>query len=178
MRKRIDERRGFAAAYREGLGLAAIAVVGDAGGIRIVSLKPGEDGARCAADSAPARWWCRRAEDAARVAAAAAKRLRREFSDTDQSAAAAAVVAAAKRLDIALHSDEDVADEAMNVAARVDAQLQQQQKSGGLKSVNAAYRSYRLDSSARGERVLRYDEWMHRYRANLVRQIASALRQL
>lgn len=178
MRKRVDERGAFAAAYREGLGLAAIAVICDAGGARIIALKPGADAAHGATDGAQAHWWCRRADEAARVAAAAARMIRRESSDADRRAGAAAVLAAAKKLNIALHSDDDIADAAMNAAARVDAQLQQQQLSGGLKSVNQAYRSYRLDSSARGERVLRYDEWMRRYRENLVRQIASMLRQI
>ena len=37
-------------------------------------------------------------------------------------------------------------------------------ESGELKTINQAYRSYRLEASARGERALRYDAWMQRYR--------------
>jgi hypothetical protein len=182
MKKKADERAGFAAAYREGLGLAAIAVLCDGEGTRIVALSPGEDVALSAGESAEARWWCRRADDAARVAASAGRMLRRESNgaggSADASRAEAAVLAAAKKLNVALHSEQDIGDAAMTIAARVDAELQQQHESGGLKSINKAYRSYRLDSSARGERVLRYDEWMRKYREKLVRQIASALRQI
>jgi hypothetical protein len=181
MRKKPDERAGFAAAYREGLSLAAVAVLGDGEGTRIIALSPGDDGASSPGESMQACWWCRRADDAARVAASAGRMLRRESSNAVTSAVAraeAAVLAAAKKLNIALHSEQDIADAAMAIAARVDAELQQQHESGGLKSINKAYRSYRLDSSARGERVLRYDEWMRKYREKLVRQIASALRQI
>jgi hypothetical protein len=179
MRQKVDERGGFVAAYREGLRLAAVAVLCDGEGTRIIALAPGEGNASSAAASVRTCWWCRRADDAARVAASAARTLLRESSDAASSARAEAVVlAAAKKLDVALHSEQDIADEAMNVAARVDAELAQQQQQGALKSINKAYRSYRLDSSARGERVLRYDEWMRKYRENLVRQIAAALRQI
>jgi hypothetical protein len=65
---------------------------------------------------------------------------------------------------------------ALAVAARVDAELGRLQVSGGLKSVNASYREYRLQASARGERVLRYADWMDRYKADLIRQIAENLR--
>lgn len=83
---------------------------------------------------------------------------------------------AAKKLAIALLSEDEIAAEARNVAVRIEAELQKQQANGGLKSVNQAYRSYRLETSARGERVLRYDEWMRKYKENLVRQVAASLR--
>jgi len=94
------------------------------------------------------------------------------------SLACTAVLAAAKRLNIVLQSDQEVIGEAMKVAARVDAEMQKQLQSGGLKSVNKAYRTYRLETGARGERVLRYDEWMRKYKENLVRQVAFALRHV
>lgn len=182
MRKNTDERCGFAAAYREGLGLAAVAVIGEADGVGIIAVQSGEHEPGSGAGSVQARWWCRSAEDAARIAASAARTLHRQSNGENGTPllrrAEAAVSAAAKRLNVALHSDAEIAAAATNVVARVDAELQQQQASGGLKSVNKAYRSYRLDSSARGERVLRYDEWMRQYRENLMRQIAFALRQI
>jgi len=86
------------------------------------------------------------------------------------------IAGAAKRLNIALSSDEEVDAEAMTVVARVDAEIERLQRSGELKSVNTSYRAYRLEASARGEKALRYAEWMDQYRENLVRQLAAALR--
>jgi hypothetical protein len=186
IRKKTDERCGFAAAYREGLGLVAIAVVYDATGMRIIVPKSENNLALPVDESVRARWWCRHTADAARIAASAARKLNRESngvpgSRKDSAAIAraeAAVLAAAKKLNIALVSEQDIADEATNIAARVDAELRQQYAAGGLKSVNKSYRSYRLQTSGRGERVLRYDEWMRKYKENLVREVASALRQI
>jgi len=62
------------------------------------------------------------------------------------------------------------------VAARVDDEIEHLQRAGALKSVNRSYRTYRLDASARGERILRFAEWMDRYKANLIREIAANLR--
>ena len=197
MRGELGERLGLAAAYREGLGLAAVAVIRGPAGIRISAAVRGDHGPFAAAESVQARWWCRRATEAARVAAAATARMRRRESraggatpstaafacvEADASPtvllACASVEAAAKRFNIVLRSDDEILDEAMNIAARVDAEMQKLQHSGGLKSINKAYRRYRLEASGRGERVLRYDEWMRKYRENLVRELASTLRYL
>ena len=66
--------RDLAAAYREGLGLAPIAVICGAAGTRITAPAPGGEDPS-AAETLRARWWCRRAVDAARVAAAAMARM-------------------------------------------------------------------------------------------------------
>jgi hypothetical protein len=66
--------------------------------------------------------------------------------------------------------------EALAVAARVEGEIARMQRDGELKSVNASYRAYRLAAVARGESVVSYAEWMNRYKANLVREIAAALR--
>ena len=50
------------------------------------------------------------------------------------------------------------------------------QRAGELKSVNRAYRAYRLQATARSERILPYAAWMTRYKAGLIRDIAAALR--
>jgi hypothetical protein len=181
------EQNAFAAAYRDGLGLACIAVRCTSAGITISLFD--ED---CAAIAA--RWWCRRAADAARTAASARAKMRRRESNGDSVAAAGdslidcdsqeisfactAVAEAARRLGVALFSDDDIAAHAAEIVARIDAELQKLKETGGLKSVNRAYKAYRLETTGRGERVLRYDEWMRRYRADLVRQAAAALREL
>jgi hypothetical protein len=170
----VDERGRMAAAYREGLGLAAVVALRDAGGARIIALAPGNGGAVESVDEELVRLWCRREAEAVCVAAAAAKILRRK-PDGD---AGAAILAAGKRLGIALQTDGEIAGEAMTVAARVGSEMQKRQQSGELKSINQAYRSYRLETSARGERAMRYDAWMQRYREDLVRKVAAALRQI
>jgi len=73
-------------------------------------------------------------------------------------------------------SEDRIRADAMAVAARVDAEIARLQRAGGLKSVNASYRQYRLETSARGERVMRYADWMNRYKAGLIREIAANLR--
>lgn len=173
MRKNADARCGFAAAYREGLGLAAVVVVGDTDGTGIAVFAASQV-APAAAETVQAHWWCRRAVEAEGVAAAAARLLRRRTDD--RALPGAAVAEAAKKLGIAIFSDEEIAAEADSVIARVEAEMQKQQQSGALKSVNRAYRAYRLETSARGERVLRYDEWIRKYKESLIRQVASALR--
>jgi hypothetical protein len=77
---------------------------------------------------------------------------------------------AARFSEAQLHAD------ALAVAARVEAEIARMQRAGELKSVNQAYRDYRLAAAARGERVMRYADWMSEYKAKLVREIAANLR--
>lgn len=169
-----DECRRMTAAYREGLGLVAVVVIREAGSVRIIAAAPGSADAATADEQGHVRLWCRREAEAMCLAAAARKILRRK-PDSD---AAGAIRAAAEKLGIAVQTDDETAGEAMTVAARIALEMRTQQQSGELKSVNQAYRSYRLEASARGERALRYDAWMRRYREDLVRQVAAALCQL
>jgi hypothetical protein len=184
----------LAAAYREGLGLACITVCRALEGITISAAAPADAGSDGDCADFAARWWCRRAGDAARVAAAARAAMRRRESNAtlasatatrgerggvdSQSLACASVEDAARRYGVALFCDDEIAAHAAEITARIDAELQKLKESGGLKSVNQAYKAYRLQTSGRGERVLRYDEWMRNYRADLVRQAAAALREL
>ena len=73
-------------------------------------------------------------------------------------------------------SDDQICNDALMVAARVDDEIARMQRVGTLKPVNKSYRAYRLEASSRGERVLPYGAWMNRYKANLVREIAANLR--
>ena len=65
---------------------------------------------------------------------------------------------------------------ALRVAARVAREIERMQRAGELKAVNASYRDYRLKAAARGEKILRYVDWMERYKATLIREIAANLR--
>ena len=185
------------AAYREGLGLAAIAVTRGPGGMRNFALGQGGGGLAAAA-VAEGRWWCRRAADAERLAAAAMRRLQRRESrngagpavpeiassvasrDASDALVLAdeAITGAAKRLNLMLFTGDEIAAEALAAIARVDKEIERLRRSGELKSVNKSYRTYRLEASARGEKTLRYDDWIGKYRENLVRQLALALRDV
>jgi hypothetical protein len=187
------EHRGLIAAYREGLGLAAVAVISDRAGIRIAAAASDLDEEN-ESERVNARWWCRRG-DAARVAAAATTRMRRRESSGGPAAAPAnsgsrhaqadctpiqlafaSVCAAAKQLNVALKSDNEISAEAMDAVLRVDSELQKLQRAGELKSINRAYRAYRLEATGQGVRIQRYDDWMRKYRENLVREVAATLR--
>ena len=73
-------------------------------------------------------------------------------------------------------SDDEICDGALLAAAHVEREIDRMQRSGELKAVNKSYRDYRIDAAARGERTLRYVEWLDRYKANLVGEIAANLR--
>jgi hypothetical protein len=193
LRRPSNSSEALIAAYRDGMGLAAVAVLYCDAGIRIVAPEPGS-GALLQAAAIAARWWCRRADDAQRVAAAAMGRLRRQSAERPRADASSdtgvvslaemdelafactCVTNAAKRLNVVLYADEHIAAEAMTVIARVEEEIDRMQQAGGLKSVNASYRAYRIEASARGERVVPYGQWMRLYAENLVRQTAAALR--
>jgi hypothetical protein len=187
-RREAKSRLALMTAYCEGLGLAAIAIVDDGAGPRIAVI--GAPQAQAASGSpavAALRWWCRRAADAERVAASAARALRRQSKDgvarpsPDAPTCAphdlsAAIEDAARRLGIALYSDDDIAMDGEGIIARVEAEIENLKRAGQLKSVNQSYRAHRLQASARGEKAAPYAEWLNQYKANLVRELAGALR--
>jgi len=49
-------------------------------------------------------------------------------------------------------------------------------QAGELKTVNRAYRSYRIEAAACGDKALPYARWFDKYKQDLVRQLAAALR--
>jgi hypothetical protein len=188
---RVQKNRGLIAAYREGLGLSCITIIRDAQGLRVSAIAPGDSELDPKSD-VRARWWCRRAADAKRIATAATARLRRrrpgegahsaaelacEHSDL-LSQTCGALLAAARRHNVVLQSDDEMAKEALRFAAHVEAKVKGLQKSGGLRSVNRAYRDYRLEANARGERAMPYNDWMQKYLEDLVREAARALRDI
>lgn len=173
------ERAALVAAYREGLGLAAVTVIDGRAGLSIVA---GEDAGDPSAAPADARWWCRRHVDAERVATAATRLMQRRRAKDGAAAAPAfadaaqAIAAAATRLDVMLYADADVAFEAEGIIARLDQEIEELRRSGGMKSVNRMYKSYRIETSGRGDKVLTYAQWLSKYRQNLLRELAAVLR--
>lgn len=187
-RRQSAERAVLVAAYREGLVLSCITIICDEAGARISAIASGNGEFNAGRDK-QARLWCRRAADANRVASAAKARLRRLQSGENMrspatpavedsgllSRACQTVLAAARRLNVALQSDDEIVEEVLLVVARIDAEIETLRKSGGMKSVNKSYQEYRR---AEGKSAMRYDDWMLKYRENLVRQAASALRDI
>ncbi len=170
-RRDAGKRACLIAAYREGLELAAVLLVAGADSFRLVAAEHDGETALATAETVTARWWCRRRSQADGMVAAV-----RLIRTTSPDQAQESVARAAKRLGVSLLSDEEIAEEAMRAIARLDAEVERQMQTGALKTVNKAYRAYRLETSGRGESVLRYADWMERYKANLVRDIAANLR--
>jgi hypothetical protein len=98
--------------------------------------------------------------------------------DDSFSAAEKSIAAAANALNVTLYTDEEVTQAALAAAARIDSEVERMQRSGELRSVNKSYQSYRIEASARGERVMRYQDWMRRYKEDLLRKLAATLRYL
>jgi hypothetical protein len=167
------------AAFREGFGLAAIAVIDGPDGVRVAAAEPGAEIACASAETVHCRWWCPRAFEAASIATAVVARLHnRKSCDGAASAACQAVIRAAKQRNVELHSDDDVLEQATAAIVRIDDELQRLRKSGDLRPVNKSYQSYRRDAAAKGEPVVPYALWMLGYKEELVRKLAATLRYL
>jgi hypothetical protein len=174
----LDNPKLLIAAYREGLGLAAVTLVKDERGARLITAAPGASPQP--GEVVQTRWWCKSTHQAQSLVERVARALRTARPDDAEAVSRwrRAVSDTARRLGIMLRSDEEIAREAAAVIARLEAEMAAQQRAGTLKSVNRGYRDYRLEASARGEKVLRYADWMARYKARLVREIAANLRAL
>jgi hypothetical protein len=173
----LNTPKALIAAYHDGLGLAAVTLVVDENGARLINAAEAS-----LASGAPmqARWWCKSVQQAEWLVESTARLARTTQADGADAVSRlrGAINNAAKRLGIVLRSDDEIAGEAAAVIARLEAEIAAQQRAGSLKSVNRGYRDYRLQASARGEKVLRYADWMARYKAKLVREIAQNLRAL
>jgi hypothetical protein len=172
-------RARLVAAFREGFGLAAIAVIGGPDGVRIAAAAPGAEIICAPVETVHCRWWCPRAFETASVATAAAARLHNgETCDGAALSACQAVVRAAKQRSVDLYSDEEILERATAVIARIDDELEHLRQSGELRPVNKSYQSYRRDAAAKGEHVVPYAQWMLAYKEELVRKLATTLRYL
>jgi hypothetical protein len=171
MDPKTGEQAALIGAFRQGLELSGLAVIRNGDGIRLATVGPDGLAVVAPGETGEVRFWCRRTADAERVFAAAATKLRRQSFTADQ-----AIIAAAARLHVALYTDEQITGEAIATIARMEEEFASLQRSGALKSVNRAYRLYRQDASARGEKIVPYVRWLGKYKENLVRQLAAALR--
>lgn len=172
-------RARLVAAFREGFGLAAIAVIDGPGGVRVAAAEPGAEIVCAAAETVHCRWWCPRAYEAASIATAVAARLHsREICVGAALSACQAVVRAAKQRNVDLHSDEGILEQATAVIARIDDELERLRQSGDLRPVNKSYQSYRRDAAEKGGRIVPYAQWMLGYKEELVRKLAATLRYL
>jgi hypothetical protein len=170
-RRDAGKRACLVAAYREGLELAAVLLIAGADSLRLLVVGHDGEAALETSETMSARWWCRRRSQADSIVAEV-----RLMQSASAAQAGESVARAAKRLGVSLLSDEETTEEAMRAITRLDAEVERQMQTGALKSVNKSYRAYRLEASGRGESVLRYADWMERYKANLVRDIATNLR--
>jgi hypothetical protein len=166
------------AAFREGFGLAAIAVIDGPDGIRIATAAPGAEIICGPWEMVQCRWWCPRAYEAASIAAAVAARHSSETCDGAALLARQAIIRAARQRHVDLHSDAEILEQAMAVIARIDDELARLRQSGDLRPINKSYQSYRRDAAAKGERVVPYAQWMLGYKEELVRKLAATLRSL
>jgi hypothetical protein len=128
------------------------------------------------------------AADAQRVAVAATARLRRLESRDDAAGRSvigsspspsdivAAIEHAARRLHVTLYSEEEISADAQRIIMRVAEEIETMRRAGQLKSVNRSYQTYRMEAAARGEKAAPYGDWFNKYKENLVRQLAAALR--
>jgi hypothetical protein len=172
-------RSRLVAAFCEGFGLAAIAIIDGPEGVRVVAAEPGAEIVCAAAETVHCRWWCPRVYEAASIATAVAARLHgRETCDGAALSARQAVVRAAKQRHVDLHSDEEILKQATAAIARIDDELERLRQSGDLRPVNKSYQAYRRDAAAIGERVVPYAQWMLGYKEELVRKLAATLRYL
>jgi hypothetical protein len=176
----VRERATLVAAYRQGLGLASVAVICGPDGICISPIQCDGKGASAAGETVYQLWWCRGAADAVAVATAALARLHRNASQGVNSGVRAceSITRAAKQLNVALRSDREVFDEAMVVVERINCEIETLRNAGGLRPVNKSYQTYRKDAAARGERVVPYARWLRTYTEGLVRKAAATLRYL
>jgi hypothetical protein len=166
------------AAFREGFGLAAIAVIDGPDGVRIAAAAPGAEITCAPAETVHCRWWCPRAFEAASIATAAAARQHSRETCDGALSACQAVVRTAKQRNVDLHSDDEILKQATAVIARIDGELEHLRQSGDLRPVNKSYQSYRCEAAAKGERVVPYAQWMLGYKEELVRKLAATLRYL
>ena len=188
-RRRAAERAVLIAAYREEMRRCCITIICDADGARVRIVASGNDELDAEVGT-QARLWCRRPAEAERVATAARAPLRRlKFGEDARSPAALAagdssllsracglVSAAAQRCNVVLRADAEFTQEVSRAVASIDAEVEKARQNGELKALNEAYKKYRREAKARGEPAMRYDEWMLKFREDLVRKAAREVR--
>jgi hypothetical protein len=168
MDRRPSAPDALISAFRQGLGLAGLAVIRSANGIRVAAVGPDGVAVLAPGESGEVRFWCRRAADAERIVAA--------VKTKSPPGADQAFIAAAARIPASVYPNDEITAEAVAAIGRVEQELESLRDAGALKSVNRSYRIYRQDAAARGEKIVPYATWFSKYKENLVRRLAAALR--
>jgi hypothetical protein len=180
-------------AYRDALGLHAvvIAATSPAGPVRIEAA---EDPARrvkalaksTGADVIPAAvFWATSAMGASMLAEACRAELegcgvpspRRGWFATDAARAADLVEAIAEKLGVSIEIAEVVERTAADAVKVIELQITGLQRTGGLRMINQAYKSYRAAAAATGSGAMSYTGYLFQRKLELVRTTAEAARQ-
>ena len=119
--------------------------------------------------SAVAAWWTKDRRTAHDVVRATG-----EQRPGSVEAATTEVLAAAQRLDVALSVHDVVLARAQAAVDKLNGKLAAAQQAGALQTFNRAYKAYRLDCVARGERAMPYGTALAKLRGLLAGAAAGA----
>jgi hypothetical protein len=174
-----------------GLELVAVYAIGPRSG-RPVKIGASPNVTRRLADLQIAHWeeivvhrifWCTAAKYAERVHAAcraaltdAGAHMRGDWFDLTSEEAAAAIEAAARSCNVSLEADESIRAAAERIVSTVEAQVEELQRTGGMKEINRAYREYRLKTEAAGGKAIRYGAWIDDYKKKLASTVGEHIR--
>lgn len=125
-------------------------------------------------------WWVRDLDRASLLAAECSAEMRRLNIPPRRQSAFVCELAIATRvieqtalaLGVLLHDDASVRAIAASAVAKLEHELQVLQGAGGMKSVNKAYREYRLAKTAAQEKYIGYSRWLFEYKANVIEAVA------
>lgn len=173
----MQERNRLVAAYVDGLDLYALYLAAPACGRPVkIGASPNPDGVfRKLNGSGETKliFWCKNKLHARFVVDQYRDRVGRGAGDVDAGEAAALIQSIADELGIALETDETIRAQAEATILAVENELETMKRTGGLKSVNHAYRESRLRAAAEGRGAIPYPRFFNEYKVGLVRAAAE-----
>lgn len=96
----------------------------------------------------------------------------------DVRTAAESTARAADELGVTTQSRDEVDAAAAKAVAQIEQKFAELQRTGGLKTINKAYREYRLERQAAGETVMLYAGYLENYKLRMIRAVAETSRTL